>query len=79
MNRITFLIDGFNIYHSAIDVSNFLGGVTTKWLNLHSLCHSYLQLFGKDARLEEIYYFSALATHLEHKDPDKIERHKIYN
>lgn len=72
--RVTFLIDGFNLYHSiceAIQAHALPGG---KWLNIRALCASYLHLFGRDAVLQEVYYFSALATH--HRDPDAPVRHQ---
>lgn len=73
MNRVSFLIDGFNIYHSVCDALKD-GAITNgKWLNLHSLCSSYLYLCGKDAKVESIHYFSALATHIA--DPDTVSRH----
>ncbi len=78
MNRIVFIIDGFNIYHSVIDASRDLGGVSTKWLDLYSLCKSYLPNIGKDATLQKVYYFSALAEHFRSTDPDKIKRHVDY-
>jgi len=80
MERVTFLIDGFNLYHSAKSASDALGlnGAGTKWLDLSSLCRSYLHLFGKTAVLHEIYYFSALANHLEATNPDVTLRHEAY-
>ncbi|MBN2483641.1 MAG: NYN domain-containing protein [Candidatus Omnitrophica bacterium] len=77
MNRVTFLIDGFNVYHSILSLKKSTG-YRAKWLNLSSLCSSYLNLFGKDARLQDIYYFSALAHYLSAKDPGKITKHKNY-
>lgn len=80
MNRTTFIVDGFNLYHSVCDAGRHLGrsGVGTKWLNLRGLCASYLSLIGGDAQLERIYYFSALATHLESVKPDVTTRHRLY-
>lgn len=80
MKRVTFLIDGFNLYHSVKQASTDLklGGRGTKWLDIASLCHSYLHLFGKEAQLEEIYYFSALATHLQAAKPDITQRHSVF-
>ncbi|MBU0693729.1 MAG: NYN domain-containing protein [Candidatus Omnitrophica bacterium] len=77
MNRVTFLIDGFNVYHSILSLKRHTGYLA-KWLNLSSLCKSYLNLFSKDARLKDIYYFSALAHYLSAKDPNKITKHKNY-
>jgi hypothetical protein len=77
MERATFLIDGFNLYHSVKLASYALGlnEAGTKWLDLTSLCQSYLHLFGKSAVLHEIYYFSAFAKHLEASKPDVTARH----
>jgi len=75
MSRVVFLIDGFNMYHSLVDAHNTLG-IYAKWLDLHSLCRSYIPLFGKDAVLEEVHYFSAFAHHKN--DASVIKRHEAY-
>lgn len=75
MNRVVFLVDGFNLYHSTRDLWK-LEHLRAKWLNIHSLCSSFLYLIERDARLAGIYYFSAYACHLN--DPNIIERHKNY-
>ena len=77
MKRIVFLIDGFNLYHSVRDLESDFG-VKVKWLDIASLCKSYLHYFGKDARLKEIYYFSALPNYLAARDPSRIKRHRAY-
>ena len=80
MVRVAFLIDGFNLYHSAKSASHALGlnEAGTKWLDIAGLCRSYLHLFGKAAVLHEIHYFSALAKHLEATKPDVTARHQAY-
>ncbi len=78
MNRVSFLIVGFNLYHSVKDAQNDMNGATTKWLNIRSLCQSYSHLFGKDANLKDIFYFSALAEHLEASKPEVTTRHRKY-
>ena len=75
MNRVTFLIDGFNLYHSTVDLGRILG-LRVKWLNIYSLCSSFLYLIGRDAVMAEVYYFSAVAYHLN--DPNIIKRHQDY-
>jgi uncharacterized LabA/DUF88 family protein len=77
MKRISFLIDGFNLYHSIKDLEK-IHGIKAKWLNLYSLCQSYLYLFGKDAVLQDIFYFSAYPNHLSISNPDTITRHKDF-
>lgn len=77
MNRVGFLIDGFNLYHSILRLKKDTG-YSAKWLDISSLCRSYLHLFGKDASLDSIYYFSAIPYYLRHRAPDKITRHKDY-
>lgn len=78
MNRTTFLVDGFNLYHSLRTASEELNGATTKWLDLSSLLRSYLPSIGGGAQIERIYYFSALATHLELRQPGVTVRHRSY-
>lgn len=80
MIRTSFLIDGFNLYHSVKTASHDLGlgGKGTRWLDIHSMCQTYLHLIDTTARLSEIYYFSALAKHLEIKKPDVTVRHRTY-
>ncbi len=78
MNRTVFLIDGFNLYHSTRDAGRDLNGKSAKWLDIHALCSSYLYTISKDARLQDVYYFSALATHLEAADPGKVQRHRDF-
>jgi hypothetical protein len=75
MNRTAFVIDGFNLYHSVVDASNDLGGVSTKWLNIRALCDSYLHLIGGSAQTEGVYYFSAPANHLSTVNPGVVQRH----
>lgn len=75
MNRTSFLIDGFNLYHSVRDIQRDFG-LRTKWLDIYALCKSFLQWVGDNAVIQNIYYFSAYAYHLN--DPDIIERHETY-
>lgn len=79
--RTAFVVDGFNVYHSLKEASKSLGLPAergTKWLNLRALCESYLPVFGTDAKLTEVFYFSALAHHLEGSHPGVTVRHKLY-
>ncbi len=73
--RTTFLVDGFNLYHSIRDIEYYCGGIRLKWLDISSLCTSFLHRIG-NADLESIYYYSAFAYHLN--NPDLIIRHKAY-
>lgn len=77
MNRTTFLVDGFNLYHSLKRAERDLGQ-STKWIDLQSLCTSYLHKIGNNAQLEEVYYFSALAHHLTAIDKYMVKRHQDY-
>ena len=67
-----------NVYHSLKQASQDLGGVSTRWLNLHSLLSFYLPVLGTASRLEEIYYFTALAAHLDSRKPGLTTRHRTY-
>jgi uncharacterized LabA/DUF88 family protein len=80
MNRTSFLVDGFNLYHSVKSASFDLGlnGIGTKWLDIYSLCSSYLHAIGNNAQTVSLYYFSALAKHLQMSNPGVIARHNCY-
>jgi len=78
MNRVSFLVDGFNVYHSGKEAQRDLSGASTLWLDLHSLLSSYISVFGKEATLTEIYYFSALARHIDSVRPGTSKKHENY-
>jgi len=79
--KVSFIIDGFNLYHSVRKAEQDLNR-STKWLNIKALCQSYLSTIGRHfnvyAVLEKIYYFSAIAYHMQSSDPDVPKRHKLY-
>lgn len=66
-SRVSFYIDGFNLYH-AIDA---LEDQTLKWLDLRSLCESYIRPHNT---IERIAFFTALNTW----NLGKRERHIDY-
>jgi len=76
MNRVVFLIDGFNLYHSVLDIRYHHKGLLVKWLDICGLCNSLLHNIDITATLEKVYYFSAYAYHLN--DPGVIQRHTDY-
>lgn len=78
MNRVIFIVDGFNLYHSLKAAHRSPSDPSTRWLDLSSLCRSHLHHFGRDAVLQKVYYISALATHLESFKPDVTKRHQDY-
>lgn len=78
-NRLTYLVDGFNLYHSLKQAQRDLGGQSTRWLNLDSLFSMYTSsVFGQGYQLEQILYFSAYATHRDAINPGVIRRHRDY-
>jgi uncharacterized LabA/DUF88 family protein len=77
MKRVSFLIDGFNLYGSIVEVYKSYS-ICTKWLDVKSLLTSYFGLIGKDCQLEEIYYFTAIQDYLKDVNPDKIKKHLNY-
>ena len=79
MNRVVFLVDGFNVYHSLRQATRD-SGETLKWLDLHALCNSYVQssVFGKAGVLERVIYFSAYAAFLSSSKPGVVARHRTY-
>jgi len=75
MKNVVFLVDGFNLYHSLENVFQ-IEGCCYKWLDLNALCRSFLYLFGKDAGLDKIFYFTAIAYYTQ--NTEKIQRHNNY-
>ena len=75
MRNVVFLVDGFNLYHSIEDVEG-AEGHCYKWLDLHSLCKSFMYLFGQEYVLQKVFYFTAIAHYT--LDKDKIQRHETY-
>ena len=76
-NRITFLIDGFNVYHSIKTAIKHSGIAGLKWLNCQQMCQSFVSdvIHLQGGTLESVYYFTALA---RHAGADVVLRHKLY-
>ncbi|MBI4379553.1 MAG: NYN domain-containing protein [Nitrospinae bacterium] len=68
MNRVIFFVDGFNLYHSLNDNSNYN---KYKWLDIAKLSQCFIT---KKDQLEKILYFTSYTTW----DLSKVARHKIY-
>jgi hypothetical protein len=78
-NRTSFVVDGFNLYHSLKQVSKQQPNpIPCRWLDLRGLCADSLSAIGNGATLESVYYFSALARHLEATNPGLVARHETY-
>jgi hypothetical protein len=79
MNRVIFLVDGFNLYHSLVEAQDDSGGRCVKWLDLRRLCLSCLDkvraFVGDRTALGDIHYFSAPPIHC----PEGTQRrHRLY-
>ena len=70
MNRVIFLIDGFNLYHSLIDDRNHFPS-RYKWLDLSKLAKCFIT---KKDSIVDILYFTAYTVW----DDQKVSRHKKY-
>ena len=68
MNRVSFFVDGFNLYH-ALDCKAAYHKY--KWLDFDKLVKCYLT---QNDNLVDIFYFTAYVTW----DPHKLNRHKIF-
>jgi hypothetical protein len=49
MIRTTFLIDGFNLYHSLRKAEADTGQRAMRWLDLHRMCSNFLYLIGHNS------------------------------
>lgn len=65
--RTTFLIDGFNFYHSIEKLQK-----KYRWINYQSFCSHFLE---SEDTLQDIYYFSAVATW---RSAQSQQRHKVF-
>jgi uncharacterized LabA/DUF88 family protein len=79
MNRVAFVVDGFNVFHSLLEAQATLGR-QVKWLHLRSLCEAYARrsVFGQDSSLHSVTYFSAYATFLASSKPRALDSHRHY-
>jgi len=76
-DRVCFIVDGFNLYHSLKDAQDQTG-VDYRWLDIRGLCDSFLSALGQGATTESVHYFSALAHHRELYKPGTVARHQAY-
>ncbi len=72
--RVTFLIDGFNLYHSLDDAQD-IDGSGVKWLDLRAMCRALLINIEPSGQLHEVYYFTAPA---DHRGQHAHARQRIY-
>ena len=79
--RVSFLVDGFNVYHSLSELHE-LTGASVKWLDVKSLCSAYLHAVrngvGDKVDLAAIHYFSARPDFLIPTKPDTVARYDLY-
>jgi uncharacterized LabA/DUF88 family protein len=71
VQRVSFFIDGFNVYHK-INEYQEITGICYKWLNYKSLLSSFLQ---PDQTLKDIYFFTAIS---RGRGPESVNRHNKY-
>ncbi len=77
--RVTYLIDGFNVYHSLVAALNQPNVSALKWLDYWQLCDSFRQSVtqtSKNSVLTSVHYFSAIAFHST--DKQVPVRHNTY-
>jgi len=74
VNRVVYLVDGFNLYHSLRDVESGRGRAL-RWLDLHALCGALAHAVPGRCEVSGIVYFSALARHMEALRPGTVARH----
>lgn len=75
--RVSFFIDGFNVYHSIKEALKIGAVKNAKWIDYRELCNTILVEFGHfgtGSKLAEVHYFSALAEHLP--DAQVANRHR---
>jgi uncharacterized LabA/DUF88 family protein len=76
--RVSFFIDGYNLYHSLARVATETGSNSVKWLDLVGLAQGSLHEVGGGAELASVHYFTALPEHLHLTDAGRLQRHRLY-
>ena len=81
--RVSFFIDGFNVYHSVqacLDAGTISSG---KWFDYGGYCGQLLtrnvRFFGDDASVVKVRLYTAIATYKQRSDADSIARHLKFN
>lgn len=74
--RVSFLVDGFNLYHSLALAGGERPGF--KWLDVEGLCRSMLPDIHPAARLGPVTFFTAAPNHIEVRSPGAVVRHREY-
>jgi len=77
-NRVTFLVDGFNLYFSVLQADGALRTSHLRWLDVSELLGSFLYLFGRDAILEDVHFFTAMPLFLHRRDPQSVLAFRTY-
>ena len=77
VNRCVFLVDGLNLYHSALDAERVTGR-PLRGLDVSALCRSYLHALPGRSSLSSIMYFSAVAHHRELRRHGTVARQVAY-
>ena len=73
VNRCVFLVDGLNLYHSALDAERVTRR-SLRGLDVSALCRSYLHALPGRSAVTSVMYFSAVAHHRESRRPGTVRR-----
>jgi uncharacterized LabA/DUF88 family protein len=77
--QVSFLVDGFNLYHSVKVAQRRSNSLGMRWLDLRAMCETLMRSsLGPGHALQGVYYFSAFADHLSPKRPQVVQRHRTY-
>ncbi|MFO8174022.1 MAG: NYN domain-containing protein [Longimicrobiales bacterium] len=77
-NRVTFLVDGFNLHFSVRHAETARKTSHLRWLDVSGLLSSFLSLFGREATLEGVHFFAAIPLFLHRRDPQSVLAFRTY-
>ena len=77
VNRVVYLVDGFNLYHSLLDAERSVGR-NLRWLDVARLCASYLHALPGRCVVAGVVFFFALPHHLELRHPGLVAEELNY-
>ena len=77
VNRCAFLVDGLNLYHSALHAERATRR-SLRRLDIATLCRSHLHALPGRSAVTCVMYFSAVAHHRESRRPGTVARQVAY-
>lgn len=73
----TWLIDGFNLHHSILQVTG-KHAPPPLWIDPMALAQDHQYLMGRDTHVGQVAYFKAIPYHLRESEPGALEQQRLH-